>query len=129
MTILKVALWLAAIGCLTAIPFVFLPWTTIGSIGSWFGIESIPESAIAVYFFRVAFGVFGLIGVFFVILARNPLEYGAMLDLGAFGLMLFGVLVLVMGYSLDLRPVVYLGDGLFGLILGIAIFSSKTKHL
>jgi len=86
---------------------------------------------IAVYFFKVTFGVFGLIGVFFVILARNPLESRPMLSLGAFGLILFGLLALVAGLYLGLPPIVFLGDGLSGLVLGIAILflSSKLKQL
>lgn len=128
---LKVALWVTAIGCLTAVPFIFLPWSVVESIGSWFGIESLPNSPIAVYFFRVVFGVFGCIGVFFMLLARNPLQYGRMLDLGAFGLILFGLLALIMGIAIGLPFIVYVGDGLSGLVLGIVIVisSSKSKRL
>lgn len=131
MKTLKFVLWVPAIGCLSAVPFIFLPWSVIESIGSWFGIESLPSMPIAVYFFKVTFGVFGLIGVFFVILARNPLESRPMLSLGAFGLILFGLLTLVAGLYLGLPPIVFLGDGLSGLVLGIAILflSSKLKQL
>lgn len=124
-------LWVTAIGCLSAVPFIFLPWSVIESIGSWFGIESLPSMPIAIYFFKVTFGVFGLIGVFFVILAMNPLAYRPMLNLGAFGLILFGLLALVVGLSLGLPPIVFLVDGLSGLVLGITIlfFSSKFKRL
>jgi len=124
---LKAALWIAAIGCLTAVPFIFSPWTAIESIGSYFGITSLPNTPIAIYFFKVAFGVFGLIGVFFIILALNPWNYGSMLYLGAFGLILFGLLALILGVSISLPPIVYLGDGLSGLILGIVILFSSSK--
>ena len=126
---LKIVLWVVAIGCLTAVPFIFLPWAAIECIGSWFGVESLPNTPIAVYFFKVVFGVFGLIGVFFIILARNPLKYGPMLNLGAVGLILFGLLALTIGLYIGLPPIVYLGDGLSGLVLGICIliFSSKSK--
>lgn len=130
MTSLKVALWVTALGCLSAVPFIFLPWAALESIGSWFGIESLPDTPIAVYFFKVAFGVFGLIGVFFIILAKNPLKYGPMLNLGAFGLILFALLALILGFSLGLPPIMYIGDGLSGLVLGIVIliFSSRPKQ-
>jgi hypothetical protein len=44
-------------------------------------------------------------------------------------LILFGLSALVLGNSLDMPVIVYLGDGLAGLILGAAIlfFASKTK--
>lgn len=131
MKTLKVLLWVAAVGCLTAVPFIFLPWSVTVSIGSWFSSESLPCTPIAIYFFKIAFGIFGLIGVFFIILAMNPLKYGPMLNLGAFGLILFGLLAFITGISIGLPLAVYLGDGLSGLVLGIAvlIFSSKSKQL
>jgi hypothetical protein len=127
---LKVALWVAAFGCLTAVPFIFLPWGAVESIISWFGIEPMPNVPIVIYIFRVVCGVIGLIGVYFIILARNPLNYGPMLDLGAYGLILFGLLALILGLKIGMPPIAYIGDALSGLILGIiiAIFSSKAKR-
>jgi len=130
MNSLKVVLWVVALGCLTAVPFIFLPWTAIESIISWFGIDPMPNVPVVIYSFKVVFGIFGLIGIFFIILARNPLGYGPMLDLGAYGLVLFGLLALILGVSNGIRPIVYAGDALSGLILGIIILilSSKLKR-
>ncbi|WP_126457059.1 hypothetical protein [Sulfuriflexus mobilis] len=127
---LKVALWVTALGCLTAVPFIFLPWAILENLISWFGIEPLPNVPVVVYFVRVVCGVFGLIGIFFIILARNPLGYGPMLDLGAYGLILFGLLALMLGFTSGLPLMVYIGDALFGLILGIiiSILSSKSKR-
>jgi FtsH-binding integral membrane protein len=129
MKCLKILLWLTAIGCLAAVPFLFLPWATVENIGAGFGLEAFPNSPIAIYYFKIAFGVFGLIGVFFIILARNPFAYEPMLQLGAYGLILFGLLALFLGNTLGIPSIVYLGDGLSGLILGTAIlfFASKAK--
>ena len=89
-----------------------------------------PNVPIVIYIFRVVCGVIGLIGVYFIILARNPLNYGPMLDLGAYGLILFGLLALILGLKIGMPPIAYIGDALSGLILGIiiAIFSSKAKR-
>jgi hypothetical protein len=126
---LKIALWVVAIGCLISVPFIVLPWSLIERIILWFGVDPMPNAPLAVYLFRVVCGVFGLIGIYFVILARNPLRYGPMLDLAAFGLILFGLLSLFVGVSLQMSPKVYIGDALSGLILGIAItlLSFKAK--
>ncbi len=128
---LKVALWVAAIGCLAAVPLIFLPLAVIENMGSWVGIGSLPDMPFAVYFFKVVCGVFGLIGVFFIILARDPFKYGSMLNLGAFGLIIFGILALIVGLSIGLTPFVYIGDGLTGLVLGIIILilSLKSKQV
>jgi FtsH-binding integral membrane protein len=126
---LKIVLWVTAIGCLTSVPFIFLPWAVVESIGSWFGVELLPGVPIAVYFFKIVLGVFGLIGVFFIILAKDPLKYGSMLNLGTFGLILFGLLALILGFSIGPPLIVYLGDGLSGLVFGFAIliFSFKAS--
>jgi hypothetical protein len=130
MNALKIALWIIGIGCLTAVPFLFLPWAVVESMVSWSGVELLPDTPIVIYFYKVIFGVFGLIGVFFIILARNPLKYQSMLNLGAFGLILFGLLALILGLVIGIPPIVYLSDSLTGLVFGVAIliFSAKSKQ-
>lgn len=118
---LKIAIWITAIGCLTAVPFIVLPWAVIEKFIMWFGIEPIPSDPLVMYLLRVSCGVYGLIGVYFIILARNPLNYGPMLNLGAYGLILFGLLSFFVGVSLEISSKVYTGDFLSGLILGIVI--------
>jgi hypothetical protein len=127
---LKVALWVAAIGCLTAVPFIALPWHILDRIILFFGLEPIPNDQLIMYIFRVSCGIYGLIGVYFIILARNPLGCGPMLDLGAYGLAIFGLLSLVIGLSLKISPIVFAGDAVSGLILGIVIIvlSFKAKR-
>ncbi|MGK7874991.1 MAG: hypothetical protein AB4426_17330 [Xenococcaceae cyanobacterium] len=122
---LKISLWICAIGCLTALPFTVFPVPM-----TWFGLKPIPDIPEIMYFIRIACGVFGLIGIYFIILARNPLGYGAMLNLGAYGLIAFGLLGLILGLSLKIPLIVYLGDALFGIVLGsvIAILSSKIQR-
>ena len=117
---LKITLWIAALGCLSAVPFVVMPWSVVENLVLWFGIEPLPNTPIVVYLFRVACGIFGLIGIYFILLARNPLAYGRMLELGTYGLILFGLLSLLVGSSIGLPVIVYLGDSLSGLILGTA---------
>ena len=128
---LKIALWICALGCLTAIPFIVLPWGIIEDIMMWFGLKPVPDIPAVMYFIRIACGVFGLIGIFFIILARNPLDYGPMLNLGAYGLIVFGLLGLILGLSLKISPTVFWGDAIFGIVLGIviAILSSKAQRV
>jgi asparagine N-glycosylation enzyme membrane subunit Stt3 len=127
---LKISLWVTGLGCLAAVPFIFIPWSYIGIITSWFNIEPLPNAPIVIYFYKTVFAVFGLIGIFFIILALDPFGYGIMLDLGAYGLMLFGVLTLILGLTLTIPIIVYLGDSLSGLFLGIIIkiLSSKQRQ-
>ncbi|MBT8339488.1 MAG: hypothetical protein HKP58_11960 [Desulfatitalea sp.] len=127
---LKAALWVAAIGCLSSVPFIILPWSVVERIALWFGIGAIPNDLLIIYLLRVSCGVYGMIGVYFIILAKNPLGYGPMLDLGAYGLIIFGLLSLFVGWRLEMPLKIFSGDALSGLILGIIIIalSSKAKR-
>jgi hypothetical protein len=127
MKALKLVLWIAAVGCLAAVPFMVLPWSVFDKITLVFGIEPVPDNPLVMYILKVSCGVYGLIGVFFIILARNPLAYGAMLDLAAYGLTLFGLLSLIVGSSLEVPLRVFAGDSLSGLVLGIMIIVLSIK--
>ena len=131
MTSLKIALWICALGCLAAIPFIVLPWGIIENIMMWFGLEPIPGIPAVMYFIRITCGVFGLIGIYFIILARNPLGYGPMLNLGAYGLIVFGLLALILGLNLNISLTVFLGDAIFGIALGsvIVFLSSRAQRI
>ncbi|MBL7177639.1 MAG: hypothetical protein ISS66_17595 [Desulfobacteraceae bacterium] len=124
---LKVVLWITGIGCLTAVPFIFLPWSVIKAMASFFGHDPIPDVPVLIYFTKVLCGAGGFIGIFFIILARNPLGYGPMLYLGAYGLIVLGLLELVLGIIIDVSPIVYIGDVSFALILGIIILAFSLK--
>ncbi|MDI6752725.1 MAG: hypothetical protein QME07_07785 [bacterium] len=127
MKVLKIALWICGIGCLTVIPFMVLPWAMVENAYRWFGYEPIPAIPTAMYLFRIACGIFGLIGVYFIILAQNPLRYGLMLSLGAYGLISFGLLCLVVGIILKMSPMFYIGEASFPLVLGIIILALSSK--
>ena len=118
---LKIALWVAAIGCLTAVPFILFPWCVVENFIQWFGVEPVSESPVVIYLFRVVCGISGLIGIYYIMLARNPLGCGPMLNLGAYGLIAFGLISLITGLSMGISPKIYIGDALSGLILGIII--------
>ena len=94
-------------------------------------MEITIQIILMMYLFRVSFGIYGLIGIFFILLARNPLTYGPMLDLAAYGLVVFGLLSLIVGLSLGMPWKVFIGDALSGLILGgivIALASRAKKE-
>jgi len=107
---LKIVLWICAIYCFTGIIPAALPWNTIVALFNWVGIPPPTTEAINVFIFRLGSAIFGLIGTFLVILARNPLKYGVMLLLAAYGLMLFGVLVLIGGIRYELPVLAYFSE-------------------
>ncbi len=94
---LKIILWICAIGCLLGFIFAVFPWRAITALFNWVGLQPPVAEPITVFMFRLCLAIFGMIGIFFVILARNPLKYGAMLLLAAYGLLFYGVFNLVGG--------------------------------
>ncbi len=128
LVVLKAMLWVSAVGFLLPITFILLPWTIIKDIYLWFGVEPISSDVINIYVFKIACVLSGMFGVFLVILAKNPLKYGAMLSLGSYGLLFFGVLSFILGLSLAMPVILYIGDALFGLVLGFLIMMFARKH-
>jgi len=70
-----------------------------------------------------------MVGMFFVILARNPLKYGAMLVLSAWGLLGYGAFSL-MGCILYAFPVWGYADGVIGgFVAGALILIFRRKAM
>jgi len=126
---LKIVLWICAIYCFTGFIPAALPWDTIVALFNWVGIQPPTTEAISVFIFRLGSAIFGLIGIFLVILARNPLKYGVMLLLAAYGLMLFGVLVLIGGIRYELPVWAYFSDVIIGIVGGVLLLYFRKKEL
>ena len=76
---LKIILWITAIGCLLDSVLAALPWKAITAFCDWAGIQTPIALPFTVFMYRLCSVLFGILGIFFVILARNPLQYGGML--------------------------------------------------
>jgi hypothetical protein len=70
---------------------------------------------------------FGLIGIFFVILARNPIKYGGMLPLAGFGILFMGLFSLVGGIRYGFPVWSYIIDFIFCTVAGALIFILRKK--
>ena len=81
MKALKIVLWICAISCLLGFILAAFPWRAVTTLFHWAGIQPPGAEAITVLVFRLCLVLVGAIGVFFTILARDPLKYGAMLHL------------------------------------------------
>lgn len=131
MKALKVLLWLCGIGCFLSLPLMVMPWSVIESIcralglesiiAQWFGAESIPNNPLVVYAVRTACAVGALSGVFFIIMARDPVRYRSLVILTAWGLVFIGLVCLVVGLTVKMKPPLYIIDVAFCLVLGIVI--------
>ena len=75
---LKICLWIAAIGCLLSVFGVFLPFSVLESVAKAFGAQALPDSPLVIYAARVMSAMAVATGVYFVILALDPMKYPVM---------------------------------------------------
>jgi len=127
---LKIALWIPAIVYLLNFLGGILPWTMLSNIGSYIGVDISGCHGVVKYIVRLALVGFGFVGVFYLLLALNPLQYGKMLTLAGYGLILFGPVALAWGLYYDFQLWIWVVDVLFSFIFGglILFFQSKTGH-
>ena len=124
---LKIILWICAISCLLGFICAALPWSVITTCYHWSGVQPPTAEATTVFLLRLFLATFGIIGIFFVILARNPLNYDAMLLLAAFGLICFGIFYLVGSIRYGLPVWVYSRKAICSVVLGMLIFIFRKK--
>jgi len=121
MRALKICLWIAGVGCLLSVFGMFLPMSAIESIAKFFGIESLPDSPLLVYAVRLMSGTYAAVGVFFIILALDPMKYGVMVPFSGVGAVFVGVVCAIAGLLTAMPLWWFLGDSLSCLVLGVLI--------
>ncbi len=121
MRALKICLWIAGVGCLLSVFGVFLPMSVFESIAKFFGIELPPDSPLLVYAVRLMSATYAAVGVFFIILALQPMKYGVMVPFSGLGAVFVGVVCAIAGLSTAMPLWWFLGDSLSCLVLGVLI--------
>ncbi len=121
MRALKICLWIAGVGCLLSVFGMFLPMSVFESIAKFFGIESLPDSLLFIYAFRLMSATYAAVGVFFIILALQPMKYGVMVPFSGVGAVFVGVVCAIAGLLTAMPLWWFLGDSLSCLVLGVLI--------
>ena len=121
MRALKICLWIAGVGCLLSVFGMFLPMSVFESIAKFFGIESLPDSPLLVYAVRLMSATYAAVGVFFIILALDPMKYGIMVPFSGVGAVFVGVVCAIAGLLTAMPLWGFLGDSLSCLVLGVLI--------
>ena len=119
---LKICLWIAGVGCLLAGIAMFLPLGMLESMVKVFGEESFPSSAVFFYLLRVTLATYFGIGLFYVILARDPMKYGVIVPFSGVIAVFIGVVCAVAGLLFEMPVLWFLGDAIPCLVLGVLIF-------
>jgi len=119
---LKICLWIAGVVCLLSVFGVFLPVSMWESIVKFFGIESLPDSPLFLYAACLMSVTYAAIGVFFIILARRPMDYGIMVPFSGLAAVFVGVACWITGLAVGMPALWFLGDSLSCVVLGVLIF-------
>ena len=118
---LKICLWVAGILCLLSVFGVFLPVSAWESFIGFFGLELLPDSPLFDYVVRVMSATFVGVGVFFLILAKDPMKYGIMVPFTVLAAVVLGVICGITGFAVKMPNLWFLGDALSCLVLGVLI--------
>jgi hypothetical protein len=118
---LKACLWIVAVGCLLSVVGLFLPLATLESVAAWFGNMSFPDSPLVRYAVRVISATYVAIGVFYLVLALDPLRYGLLVPFSGAAGVFVGAVCGVTGFTSGMPPGWFLGDALFCTVLGLLI--------
>jgi hypothetical protein len=121
MRALKICLWVAGILCLLSVFGMFLPLSAFESIAKFFGVESLPDSPVVEYAVRAVSATYVGVGIFFVILALNPVKYGVMVPFSGLCAIFIGVVCAITGVSVRMPALWYLGDSVPCVVLGVLI--------
>ena len=121
---LKICLWIAGVLCLLSIFGMFLPISTWESIAKCFGIESfhLPDSPLVEYAVRLMSATYAAVGVYLLILALRPMDYGALVPFTDLAAVFLGVVCLITGLVVAMPVLWFLGDSLSCIVLGVLIF-------
>ncbi|MHC4123155.1 MAG: hypothetical protein ACYSSI_06225 [Planctomycetota bacterium] len=118
---LKICLWLAGALCLLSIIGLFLPISTLESITNVFGSQPFPDSTLFEYLIRLTSASYAGVGIFFIILALNPMKYGIMVPFSGLAAVVLGIVCLITGLAVGMPALWYLGDSLSCIVLGALI--------
>ena len=125
---LRVVLWIIGVGCGVSILGVVVPWSWFEGWMAIWGFDVAPRPPILlVYGGRVGSAILALVGVYFLVLARDPAAHAPFLKLGIGGLMFYGLVCLVTGLTLNMRPPWYLVDTLFSWVIGLLLLIWRPR--
>ena len=127
MRCLKIYLWITAVSCLAAAAGMFLPISMMESFFKCFGIGPLPDTSLFIYITRLISATYAVVGVFLVILALNPKKYGVLVPFSGVSALFLGLMCGTVGVIYVMPKLWFLGDALFGIILGLGILISWQK--
>jgi len=125
---LRIVLYVAAAGCGLSVFGIVLPWNWLSGWTAAWGLGGIPPGPLAVYAIRTVSATFVFIGLFFLLIARDPVTYAPFLNLATAALLVIGLVCLIVGPSAGMRPPWYLVDFVFCWVTGFLLVAWRRPR-
>ena len=124
----RLLLFVAAFGWGVSVLGTFGPWPAAECALQGLGAGPIPEDPMLDYWFRMATGAFTMIGVLFLLAGWDPSRFQNLIPPLAILMILEGLLLLVHGLRLGLRPFPFYGDTSFCISVGLGILLTRQRR-
>jgi hypothetical protein len=128
--LLRLFLGFAAFAWGISVVGVFATWPQINHIAQGMGAKPVDYDPMLDYWLRMMAGAFALVGVWYVMLMIWPKKFFAAIPWFGALMIVEGIILLVHGLRLGLRPFPFYGDVSACLLGGIGIlcFARAAKH-
>jgi len=127
---LKIILWICAISCLMGFILSVSPWRAITTFNQWTGIQPPTADPTTVFLLRLFMMTVGMMGLFYLILACNPLKNDAMLLFAAYGFLIFsGIFYFVDGIRYGIPSWYCSLKAISAVVLGVLILIFRRKAI
>lgn len=119
---LRLCLVILGLLCLLSVLGVFLPLDTLDSLAKRFGAgDYLRQAPPFVYCVRIMSATFTAIGVYLLLLARDPLRYGGMVPMTGVAAIWIGGCCLAFGILSGLGVLWFLPDAASSVVFGVLI--------
>jgi len=123
MRALNTVLWIAGLACVLSVVGLLLPMSGLEAMAGWFGDQPLSSRPVFEYGLRVMCATYVVIGVFLIILARDPQRYGPMVPFTGIAALALGVCCGVTGLLVGLPLAWFAGDALACILVGILVLA------
>ena len=125
--ILKLILQINGAVMATALVAVFMSHDQMAAIHQWLGLGKFPEGIIVDYLARSLSAFYAIMGVLYIVLARDIRAYATIITFVAWASICFGVVTIIIDLQLDFPAWWTWGEGPFIIMYGTVVLWLQRK--
>ncbi len=125
--VLKLILQINGAVMATALVAVFMSHDQMAAIHQWLGLGKFPEGIIVDYLARSLSGFYAIIGVLYIVLARDIRAYASIITVTAWASICFGVATIIIDLQLGFPAWWTWGEGPFIIAYGAVVLWLQRK--